>query len=70
MFFLEILSRTPNRVSASHFVCICMLSLFILYVCGMLRHGGRGGKIVSLQLRNGKIGWGTMYLHLLYPKIG
>ena len=37
----------PTRASASHFACMCVLSLYILYVSGMLRHGGgTAGEIV------------------------
>ena len=39
-------------------VCVCvLLSLYTLYVSGMLRHGGAGwGGGDSLQLKNGKGG--------------
>ena len=57
--FLEIL---PPRASASHFVCICVLSLYTLYVSGNLRHEEEGGD--GLQLKNGNSGWGTYTLYI------
>ena len=63
--FLEILS--PHD-PASHFVCMYVLSLYTLYVNGMLKHRGGGveGEIVY-RLKAGK--W-VGYLHSLYLKIG
>ena len=52
------------RASASHFVCMSVLSLYILYESGMLRHGGKG----SLQLKKNGKKWAG-YLHPLYLKI-
>ena len=45
--------RNTPCASASHFVCICVLSLYTLYMSGMLRHEGKGRD--SLQLKNGKL---------------
>ena len=45
----ETFTFTFYRASASHFMCMYVLSLYILYVSGMLRHG-RGGE-AYLQLK-------------------
>ena len=58
----KVFRGSPPRGSASHFVCMCVLSLYILYMSGMLRHGEKD----SLQLKNGKKWVG--YLHPLYLK--
>ena len=54
---------------ATLYVFMYVLSLYRLYVRGILRHGGRGGggEEDSLQLKNGKSGW----VHTLYiSKVG
>ena len=54
--FLEILPQAS--VSASHFLCMCVLSKSTLYVTGNLRHSeGRGrGQKYGLRLKNRKVG--------------
>ena len=42
----KVFRDTFARVSASHFVCMSVLSLYTLYVSGMLRNEGVGGGIV------------------------
>ena len=63
----KVFGETP-RASASHFVCMCVLSLYTLYVSGMQRHvrGREGGGQESLQMKNGKKLEGS--LHPLYLK--
>ena len=51
----SVIEIPPLRASASHFVCMCVLSLYI-YVSGMLKQGGGRGGGDSLQLKNGKSG--------------
>ena len=46
------------RASANHFVCMCVLSLYTLYMSVMLRHGGGVGRRQSTaeQRKTEKVG--------------
>ena len=55
----KVFGDTP-RASASHFVCMCVLSLYTLYVSGMLSHvrgrGEGGGGRKSTDEKREKVG--------------
>ena len=56
----KVFKDTYPHASASLFVCI-----YTLYVSGMLRQGGGGtGVEDSIQLKNGKSGWGTYTVYI------
>ena len=58
----ETFAFTFYRASASHFMCMYVLSLNILYVSGMLRHGRGGGSLPTAEKKRKENGCVTSAL--------